>query len=551
MGIRQACIFLKKYIKPYAKHFGAFYVGWLFETVLTLLIPFFLSMMLDAMIYRKDLEGFFWLSIVVAVMSVYTCVLYYWLYAQHHYIMAMFTFEIKKDAFEQFLKVKGSVFQEMSFGEIMSIILEYPHECVHFFIRGVIHQLNNGVIAVVILALSFRIDIVLGAMMLVLSVLCSGVSIFFGSRNKKASLRQGQAYGRYIGWVYEILEGLTDIRMLSAARVVRKKNKQHSRTMFHERNSMELTGLLSAQAIKGIFLAAQLLLFGISLSMSLEGRLSIGMFTLVMTYFKRLSAAISDMDQKWNDAQTRAGYVQKIKEFLEYPAERDDGKKELRECEGAVSFQNVSFSYGEKEVYRNFSLDAAPGEKIAVVGESGSGKSTLASMLIGMQEPSSGRILIDGEDMRQYTKKSFRTQVGIVFQENMLFEGSIKENLLLAKKGAGDFELLRALNIAELADFVESLPEGMDTFIGECGIHLSAGQRQRLAIAQICLRNPRIIIFDEATSALDYETERRIVENLKKPLDGHTVFFITHRKTPIELCDRVLYIEEAGNERFG
>lgn len=167
----------------------AFYVGWLVETIITLVLPVLLGIMLDQIIYRRDLTDFFHVSGVVVILSIYACVLYYWLYAQHHYLMIMFTFGIKKDAFEQFLYTRAELLKQIPQGEMLSLVLEYPAECMHFLIRGVIHQINNFIIIGAILFLSFRIHPVLGIMMLALALGCGIVTVCSGKKSGNASRR--------------------------------------------------------------------------------------------------------------------------------------------------------------------------------------------------------------------------------------------------------------------------------------------------------------------------------------------------------------------------
>lgn len=541
-SIWEAVSFLKKYIKPYIKHFIAFYAGWLVETIAVILTPKMLGIMLDQIIYQQDLMGFFKVSLVVVFLSVFSCILYYWIYAQHHYLMIMYTFGIKVDVLEQFMEIEPEILSSLSAGELISLIQEYPSECMHFLVRGFIHQINNVIIVGTILILSFKIHVIIGILMLLLSIVCAGTSIFFGRKNKNASIRQRRVYGDYIGWLYEVVENAADICFLNAQDTMKQKYKDFSNKMFLEQNKMHLFQDISEQVIKGIFLVAQIGIFFMAAFLTGKGALTVGAFTVIVTYFNKLTSTIIEFNQQWNDAQTRAGYVQKIKEFMEYPKEKDDGKQEFTDCLGEINIQHMKFSYGQKNIYEDFSMDVKSNEKVAIVGESGIGKSTLADLLVGLLEPDAGKIMVDGVEIENYTKKSLRKHMGILFQESLIFEGSLKDNLMLGNPKAQETEIWHAVRCADLEKCIADLPEGLDTWIGNEGVKLSGGQKQRLAIAQICLRNPKIIILDEPTSALDHESEEKIIQNWKEVFKDKTVIVITHRKKPLELCQQIIKI---------
>lgn len=538
----EAVCFLKKYIKPYVKHFIAFYVGWWVETIAVLLTPVMLGIMLDQIIYRQDLQGFFQVSPTVVFLSVFSCVLYYWIYAQHHYLMTMYTFGIKIDVFKQFMEIDPGILDSLNAGELIALMQEYPSECMHFLIRGLIHQINNVIIIGVILVLSFRINIFIGVLMLALSVICAGTSILFGRKNKNASIRQRKVYGDYIGWIYEIIENAIDLCFLNAQSMIKNKYKDFSKRMFSEQNKMYLFQDISEQIIKGIFLAAQICIYFIAAFLAGKGALTIGSFTVIIAYFTKLTSTVIEFNRQWNDAQTRAGYVQKLKEFMEYPKEKDDGNQELTECIGEIRVEHMEFSYGLKCIFKDFCMDVKSGEKAAIVGESGIGKSTLADLLVGLLEPDAGKIMVDGVELGNFSKKSLRKQVGILFQESLMFEGSLRENLMLGNPQAGEEDIWKAVRCADLESYVLSLPDGLDTRIGAGGVNLSGGQKQRLAIAQICLRDPQILILDEPTSALDPESEEKIIRNWKEAFKDKTVIVITHRKKPLELCQKIIRI---------
>jgi ATP-binding cassette subfamily B protein len=212
---------------------------------------------------------------------------------------------------------------------------------------------------------------------------------------------------------------------------------------------------------------------------------------------------------------------------------------------GAVAFEGVSFSYdGKRPAVADLSIAVRPGETIALVGATGSGKSTTLALLHRSFDPQSGRILLDGHDIRAITLLSLRRNIGVVFQEPMLFARSIRENLLAGRPEATEKELEAAIRRAQAADFIARQPEGLDTIIGERGRSLSGGERQRLSIARALLKDPPILILDEATSALDAATERKLQLALDEVMIGRTTFVIAHRLSTIRHATRVLVFDQ-------
>ncbi len=229
-------------------------------------------------------------------------------------------------------------------------------------------------------------------------------------------------------------------------------------------------------------------------------------------------------------------------EITDLPGAADAGH--LR---GAIQFQNVTFGYTEhKTVLQNINLSLFPGEMVAFVGPSGAGKTTLCSLLPRFYELNSGRITIDGKDIRQMTLASLRRNIGIVQQDVFLFAGTIRENIAYGRLGATDAEIWDAARRARLDDMISLLPDGLDTLTGERGVKLSGGQKQRMAIARMFLKNPPILILDEATSALDTETERAIQASLAELAVGRTTLVIAHRLATVQNADRIVVVDESG-----
>ncbi|HMQ45431.1 MAG TPA: ATP-binding cassette domain-containing protein, partial [Mariniflexile sp.] len=241
--------------------------------------------------------------------------------------------------------------------------------------------------------------------------------------------------------------------------------------------------------------------------------------------------------------------LDRTEELMNMTAEEDNQQRTitLKELEGSIEFSDVSFSYeAGKEVLHNINFTAPAGTVTALVGSSGSGKSTIAGLSASFLTPKSGKVTIDNQDLSKVKLSTYRQYLGVVLQDEFLFEGTIRENILFPRPNATETELQNAVKAAYVNEFTERFDDGLDTLIGERGVKLSGGQRQRLAIARAILANPKIIILDEATSSLDTESEALIQKSLSELIKNRTTIVIAHRLSTIKKADQILVIE-AGN----
>jgi ATP-binding cassette, subfamily B, bacterial HlyB/CyaB len=290
---------------------------------------------------------------------------------------------------------------------------------------------------------------------------------------------------------------------------------------------------------------AGILYFGAKLV--IEGELTVGELVAFNLLAGRVSQPVLRLAQIWQDFHQARLSVERLGDILNTPAEPvySPGRTALPAIKGDVAFEHVTFRYriDGPEVLSDVNLKVPAGQVIGIVGPSGSGKSTFSKLVQRLYVPESGRVLIDGVDLAQIDPSWLRRQIGVVLQENVLFNRSIRDNVALADPAAPIERVVAAARMAGAHDFILELPEGYDTLVGERGGSLSGGQRQRIAIARALMSDPRILIFDEATSALDYESERIVHQNMAQIARGRTVFVIAHRLSALRLADRILTIE--------
>jgi len=280
--------------------------------------------------------------------------------------------------------------------------------------------------------------------------------------------------------------------------------------------------------------------------MIVSGRMTIGEFFAFTLYLGFMVAPVFQMVSIGTQITEAFAGLDRMHEVMEEPPEDVDPERVLRldHIHGNIQFDNVTFEYEPgKPVLQNVTLNAVPGTVTALVGSSGSGKSTLIGLVAAFAKPIEGRVHVDGIDLSTVSLDSYRSQLGVVLQDNFLFDGTIKENILFGRPDASDEDVLRASMIARVDEFAFKLEKGLDTIVGERGVKLSGGQRQRVAIARAILADPRILILDEATSSLDTESEALIQEGLAALMAGRTTFVIAHRLSTIRNADQILVLE--------
>jgi subfamily B ATP-binding cassette protein HlyB/CyaB len=290
---------------------------------------------------------------------------------------------------------------------------------------------------------------------------------------------------------------------------------------------------------------AAILYFGAKLV--IEGDLSVGELVAFNILASRVSAPVLRLAQMWQDFHQARLSISRLGDILNTTTESTymPGRARLPAIRGDIRFSHVTFRYriDGQEVLHDVTFDVPAGQTVGIVGPSGSGKSTIAKLVQRLYVPESGRILVDGMDLAIADSAWLRRQIGVVLQDNVLFNRSVRENIALADPAMPIERVIVAARLAGAHDFILELTDGYDTVVGERGSTLSGGQRQRIAIARALVTDPRILIFDEATSALDYESERIIQDNMKAIAKGRTVLVIAHRLSTVRTADRILTLE--------
>jgi len=355
----------------------------------------------------------------------------------------------------------------------------------------------------------------------------------------------------------DLSESLYGIRVVTATNRQQRNIRNHRHVVGAYRDANMVTGRVNAvygPATVMIGILGQGLLLGIGGQMVVRHQLSIGALVAFFLYLNRFFQPIQLLVQQYNALQQGRSSVIRLRELIETPPtvdERPDATV-LPTIEGRITFDHVTFGYLEgRPVLTDVSLDIAPGESVAFVGPTGAGKSTLAKLANRFYDPTSGRVLVDGVDVRTVTLRSLRSQLGVVPQEPFLFAGSIRTNLRFSRPDATDAELDEAIDVVGLRDLIDRLDQGLDTVVHERGQTLSAGERQLLALARAFLARPRVLILDEATSSLDLQSEIIVERALDRLLEGRTAILIAHRLTTAQRADRIVVVDHGGIVEMG
>ncbi len=348
-----------------------------------------------------------------------------------------------------------------------------------------------------------------------------------------------------------LVEAVTGIETLKAMAVEPQMQRRWEEQLAGYVGSSFRVANLGNYASQSIQLVSKLATAGIlyfGAKAVIAGDLTVGELVAFNMLASRVSQPVLRLAQVWQDFHQVRQSIQRLGDILNTPAEpaATPGRGALPTVKGAIRFDHVKFRYrlDGPEVLRGVEIDIPAGQVVGIVGSSGSGKSTLAKLVQRLYVPESGRVLVDGIDLAMVDASWLRRQIGIVLQENVLFNRTVRENIALADPGMPLDQVVAAAKLAGAHEFILQLPEGYDTLIGERGGTLSGGQRQRIAIARALVTNPRILIFDEATSALDLESEQAIQRNMRHICKGRTVLIIAHRLSTVRHCDRIITIEQ-------
>lgn len=359
--------------------------------------------------------------------------------------------------------------------------------------------------------------------------------------------KRGKLNAEVTGRLTETLNGVRVIKGFNAEQQEIKVFEDGVDSLYQVvKKTLTATALVSSSATFLLAGVATTSILGIGGYYIIQGDMTAGELFAFIAYLAVVVAPLLQMSNIGSQLTEAFAGLDRTEEIMQTPSEEDDEERTIKigEIEGDVTFEKVTFAYEDKDVIKGIDFEAKPGSVTALVGSSGSGKSTIAGLVATFLNPKDGKITVDGNDITNIKLNSFRNQLGVVLQDDFLFEGTIRENILFPRPNSTEAELRAAVEAAYVSEFTDRFDDGLETVIGERGVKLSGGQRQRIAIARAVLADPRILILDEATSNLDTESETYIQQSLNELMKGRTTFVIAHRLSTIRRADQILVIED-------
>ncbi|MBF0409611.1 MAG: ABC transporter ATP-binding protein [Candidatus Riflebacteria bacterium] len=376
----------------------------------------------------------------------------------------------------------------------------------------------------------------------------------FSGKMKKIGARMQNRIGDISTVLQEFIVGVKAVKSFTLENYIRERFEHANQENFKENMRGNKINSLTSPVIEFINTVGLSIIFWYGGYEVINNRLDAGQLISFLTALVGLFTPIKNLSRVSNVVSQSIGAGDRVFELLDTPVEirEKDNPIELNECKGAVEFDKVIFSYSNDEIVLNeINLKVAPGEIIALVGPSGAGKSTFANLIPRFFDINSGAIKVDGIDIRDLSLNSLRKKIGMVHQETLLFSGTIADNIKLGNLNASDNDVIAAAKLSNADDFIQALPQGYQTVLGERGVNLSGGQAQRIALARAFLKNPSILILDEATSALDSETENLIKESLAKLMLNRTTFMIAHRLSTVVNAHKIVVLNHGKIVEYG
>ncbi|MCS4864535.1 SAV1866 family putative multidrug efflux ABC transporter [Staphylococcus aureus] len=467
-------------------------------------------------------------------------------------------YDIRKKLYNHLQALSARFYANNQVGQVISRVINDVEQTKDFILTGVMNIWLDCITIIIALSIMFFLDVKLTlAALFIFPFYILTVYVFFG-RLRKLTRERSQALAEVQGFLHERVQGISVVKSFAIedneAKNFDKKNTNFlTRALKHTR-----WNAYSFAAINTVTDIGPIIVIGVGAYLAISGSITVGTLAAFVGYLELLFGPLRRLVASFTTLTQSFASMDRVFQLIDedYDIKNGVGAQPIEIKQGRIDIDHVSFQYNDNEapILKDINLSIEKGETVAFVGMSGGGKSTLINLIPRFYDVTSGQILIDGHNIKDFLTGSLRNQIGLVQQDNILFSDTVKENILLGRPTATDEEVVEAAKMANAHDFIMNLPQGYDTEVGERGVKLSGGQKQRLSIARIFLNNPPILILDEATSALDLESESIIQEALDVLSKDRTTLIVAHRLSTITHADKIVVIEnghivETGTHR--
>ncbi|HEH2388022.1 TPA: SAV1866 family putative multidrug efflux ABC transporter [Staphylococcus aureus] len=467
-------------------------------------------------------------------------------------------YDIRKKLYNHLQALSARFYANNQVGQVISRVINDIEQTKDFILTGLMNIWLDCITIIIALSIMFFLDVKLTlAALFIFPFYILTVYVFFG-RLRKLTRERSQALAEVQGFLHERVQGISVVKSFAIedneAKNFDKKNTNFlTRALKHTR-----WNAYSFAAINTVTDIGPIIVIGVGAYLAISGSITVGTLAAFVGYLELLFGPLRRLVASFTTLTQSFASMDRVFQLIDedYDIKNGVGAQPIEIKQGRIDIDHVSFQYNDNEapILKDINLSIEKGETVAFVGMSGGGKSTLINLIPRFYDVTSGQILIDGHNIKDFLTGSLRNQIGLVQQDNILFSDTVKENILLGRPTATDEEVVEAAKMANAHDFIMNLPQGYDTEVGERGVKLSGGQKQRLSIARIFLNNPPILILDEATSALDLESESIIQEALDVLSKDRTTLIVAHRLSTITHADKIVVIEnghivETGTHR--
>lgn len=512
-----------------------------------MILPGASKYLIDDVIPSNDLDMLKWLVLIVVgaitIQAITSYALTQILSVEAQHLIS----QLRSKVQSHIIQLPIRFFDNTKTGELVSRIMTDVEGVRNLVGTGFAQMIGGILTAAISLGLLIYISPLMTLYVLVPVIIFGFISLKAFGKIRPIFRERGKINAEVTGRLTETLGGIRVIKGFNAeVQEIKSFEAGVERLFLNVKASLTATSFVTSAATFLLGLASAGIM-GIGGYMIMDGQMTFGDFLAFTLYLGFMIAPIVQMSNIGSQFTEAFAGLDRTEEIMNRPLENASGERvvAIPHIKGDIRFEDVSFAYEEgKEVLKGISFNAPAGSVTALVGTSGSGKTTIAGLAASFLNSDSGLITVDGVDIQKITLDSFRSQLGVVLQDDFLFEGTIRDNILFPRPDATEEKLIQAVKAAHVQEFTDRFEDGLNTLIGERGVKLSGGQRQRIAIARAILADPRILILDEATSNLDTESESLIQASLKELMHGRTTFVIAHRLSTIRQADQILVIEQ-------